>query len=253
MIENFNQTIWSTMSKTQDQTFIEMLRTDFFQPIFTNPVNVFSQKSPLAVIIFAIIVGIACLSVGESCELFISFLGNLNNIIERITEKVIVLSPLPIFFLSLEMVLSQGLESISTLGSFILCFIVAMVLHLVFFILMLKLNNAGSFLTLFKEVKTTLVVAFSTSSSIATLPLTLKEVTKNLSTRQHISNLVVPLGANFNKNGTSMYLAMSVLFIAQIYSGLEDFSVSLSLTTLLLVSITSFIGGIIAAEFQGVD
>ena len=94
-------------------------------------------------------------------------------------------------------------------------------------------------------------MAFSTSSSIATLPLTLKETTKNLGARQHISNLVVPLGANFNKNGTAMYLAMSVLFIAQIYSGLEDFNVSITFTKILIVAFTSFVAGIIAAGVPG--
>ena len=151
IVSSFNKSVWSTISKAKDRTFIQMLREDFFQPIFTNPITVFSQKSPLAVIIFAIIVGIACIAVQESSELFLSFLGNINEIIEKITEKIILLSPIPIFFLSLEMVLSQGLAPVSSMLQFILAFVVAVVLHLLFFIALIKIKGAGSFLKILKK------------------------------------------------------------------------------------------------------
>jgi Na+/H+-dicarboxylate symporter len=142
----------------------------------------------------------------------------LYRVMMKITDLVILFTPLGVFFLLLRTMAIHGTDPFKSIGLFGLTVVIGLVFHAVVVLpLLLKLVGRTSPLDLARAVAPALMTAFSTCSSSATLPLTLDCATQRAGIPKRIVNFIVPLGATVNMDGTALYEAVAALFIAQAY------------------------------------
>ncbi|WP_114751562.1 dicarboxylate/amino acid:cation symporter [Pleomorphovibrio marinus] len=222
------------------------------------PENVFGAAadngSMLQVVFFAILVGIALLQVPkEKGSPVIAFFDGLNDIIIKIVGFIMLLAPYGVFALmasliveitgdnpdsAIELLLALLKYSLVVLGG--LFFMI-----LITYPLILKMFTKVKYLDFFKAIRPAQLLAFTTSSSSATLPVTMKQVEEELGVSEEVSSFVLPLGATINMDGTSLYQGVAAVFIAQAL-GLD-----LSLTQQLMIVLTATLASIGTAGVPG--
>jgi len=208
----------------------------FLHGLFVNPFAALSQGNVLAVVMFALILGIALVMGGERYKIILSILQEGLDITMHIVGWVMCIAPLGIMALLIKLVVMQDVAMLSTLAKFVLVVIGTLLLHGVLILpLILYLFTRKSPLWFWRGAREALVTAFATSSSSATLPVTLRCVTQNLQVKPEIAGFVIPLGATINMDGTALYEAAAALFIANLV-GIE-----LSMAQQLIVFFTAMI------------
>jgi Na+/H+-dicarboxylate symporter len=189
----------------------------FLHSLFVNPFAALAGGNVLAVVIFALILGIALVIGGERYTNIHALLQSLLDITMQIVGWVMVLAPFGILALLFKLIATQDMGVLQTLLKFIGVVVGTTLLHgVVVLPLVLYLFTGKSPLWFWKGAQDALITAFATSSSSATLPVTLRCVTQNLQVRQDIAGFVVPLGATINMDGTALYEAAAALFIANL-------------------------------------
>ncbi len=190
------------------------------------PSNIFSamvHMDILPLIFFALLLGVALSLLGEKAVPTINVLSILNDAIMKIVHWIIVISPFGIFgLIAARIGLAGGFKGfvpeLISLGKYSITVMIGLIIHgLIVLPLILKIfgkTNPGKYA---KGVATALLNAFSTASSTATLPLTLKGVVEENKVSDKTASFVLPLGATVNMDGTALYEAVAVIFIAQIY------------------------------------
>jgi proton glutamate symport protein len=222
------------------------------------PENVFGAAadngSMLQVVFFAILVGIALLQIPkEKGAPVIAFFDGLNDIIIKIVGFIMLLAPYGVFALMASLIVEitgdnpdSALELLLALLKYSL-----VVLGGLFFMIMitypmiLKLFTKVKYLDFFKAIRPAQLLAFTTSSSSATLPVTMKQVEEELGVSEEVSSFVLPLGATINMDGTSLYQGVAAVFIAQAL-GLD-----LTLTQQLMIVLTATLASIGTAGVPG--
>jgi Na+/H+-dicarboxylate symporter len=179
-----------------------------------------SNSSMLQVIFFAIFFAVATLSIPkEKAKTVMSFFDGLNDIIFRMVDYIIAFAPIGVTALMAGLVVSYGGEMslFIALGAYALCVMCAVFIMLfLFYPLLIRLLTkipAGKFLKVIYPVQ---LFAFTTSSSAATLPLTMETVERDLGVSKETASFVLPVGTTVNMDGTSCYQAIAILFIAQV-------------------------------------
>jgi len=208
----------------------------FLHSLFQNPFNALAKGDVFAVVIFALFLGVGLVVGGERyrniLNLFQEFLG----LMMRIIGWIMHLAPLGICALLIKLVAVQDLELLGTLAKFIAIVTGATLFHgIVVLPLLLYLVTKKSPLWFWRGAREALITAFATSSSNATLPVTLRCTEQHLHVRNDIAGFVVPLGATINMDGTALYEAAAALFIANL-AGID-----LSLSQQLIVFFTAMI------------
>lgn len=191
---------------------------NFLSSLFKNPVQAMAEGLILPTITFAIFLGIALVvSEGEHTTLTIKILNEFFKLVMIIVNWVMKLLPLGIMGLLCQLVAKQDPTIFLALLKFILVVIGTTLFHgFIALPLLLLLFTRTSPLTFYQGVKEALITAFSTSSSSATLPITLRCVEENLKVNKDIAGFILPLGATINMDGTALYEAIAALFIANI-------------------------------------
>lgn len=184
----------------------------------TNPVESLVSGNMLQIIFFAIFIGIGIILIGEKGAPVAAFFDGLAEIMYKVTGIVMVLVPLGVFGLLAPIVGEHGLSVLLPLMKLIVAMLVACIIH-VGIVYSLAVNSFGKLhpITFFKGVFPAATVAFSTSSSAGTLPVTMKCTEENLGVSKETSSFVLPLGATINMDGTAIYQGISVVFIAQYF------------------------------------
>lgn len=211
----------------------------------SNPVAALAQGNVLQIIVFSIFLGIAINFAGEKGKPVLEFLESLADVMYRLTSIVMELSPLGVFAIMAWVAGSFGLKVLLPLAQFLLTYYLACFVHLfVVFcgILWLAGLNPWPF---FRGMRDAIMVAFSTCSSSATLPVSMHCVQKNLGVSKNITSFVLPLGSTINMNGAAIFQGMSVVFVANAYG------IDLDLKGLLAVVITGTLSAIGAAGIPG--
>jgi Na+/H+-dicarboxylate symporter len=199
-------------------------------------IQAMANNEILQIVVFSVFFGAAASSLGERVKSLIDTIDEIAAVILRVTRYVMALAPLAIFAALASTVLSQGLNVLSVYAKYIGSFYLALVLLWIFFAVVLYFGLGRRALPLLAQIRSPLLLAFSTSSSEAAYPQTLERLeTFGVSTR--IASFVLPLGYSFNLCGSAMYCAFGVLFIAQIYR--IDFSVHQQIVMLLILMVTS--------------
>ena len=221
----------------------QMSVTDFFahflHSLFQNPFAALAQGNVLAVVIFALLLGIALVAGGERYRNIHVLMQEFLELILMLVGWIMHLAPLGIMALLLQLVASQDIGLLSTLIRFMAIVLGITLLHgVVVLPLILFLTTGMTPLTFWRGAREALITAFATSSSAATLPVTLRCAEQHLHVKRDIAGFVIPLGATVNMDGTALYEAIAALFIANL-AGVE-----LSLIQQVIVFFTAMMAAI---------
>ena len=197
------------------QTALELL----IRMVPTNPFRAMVEGEMIQVIVFCLLFGYFSTQVGEPYRSLIRnvFQGGFE-IMMKITHLILLFAPIGIFGLVSTVVAESGVGVFANLGLYALTVLAGLLLHAAVTLpLLLLLVGRASPRRHFQAMAAALMTAFSTSSSSATLPLTLESVEKKAGVSNPVAGFVLPLGATVNMDGTALYECVAVLFIAQAY------------------------------------
>jgi Na+/H+-dicarboxylate symporter len=196
----------------------ESLTDIFFRLVPLNPIDAMASGDMLAIIFFAILIGVALANLPErQRESLIELFNGAFAVIMTLTGWIIRLAPLGVLGLITVAVAGSGFDTFLALGLYMITVIAALTIHLMVS-LPLILWFAGRIKPWihFRNMTDALVTAFSTSSSSATLPVTIQCVEKEVGVSNRISSFVLPMGATINMDGTALYECVGVIFISQV-------------------------------------
>ena len=221
------------------------------------PSNVFkamTEGEMLQVVFFAIILGIACLSVGsEVAAPMVSFMNSLNELVMKLINYIMIIAPIGVFCLISSLLIdvagddpNGALKILLTLGWYCATVITGLlIMAFVTYPILMKIFSNVGFMEFFRGIRPAQLLAFSTSSSSATLPITLERVEKHLGVNEDVSSFVLPLGATINMDGTSLYQSVAAVFIMQC------FGIDLSLSAQIMIVVTATLASIGSAGVPG--
>jgi len=237
----------ATMSQAKDRTPGDIVRDSLVKPLLMNPFASLAGGNALGIIFFAILIGVACTFVGEKAAHIVQFFRGLNEVILQITHWVMLTAPLAVGCLMAKLVADTGPNVFASLGWHVGTVISGIAIHVAFLVTVAYVIGRVSPIALWKGIREAWLVAFTTRSSAATLPVTIENTTNNLGVSPKIANFALPIGATVNMDGTSLYLAAGVIFVIQVYTGLDDVSITLNATNLLLILVTAILASVGAA------
>lgn len=208
----------------------------FLHGLFVNPFTALAQGNVLAVVMFALVLGVALVIGGDRFKHVRTILQEALDITMLIVGWIMRLAPLGIMALLIKLVAVQDVAMLSTLAKFVAVVMGTTLLHgVVVLPLILYLFTGRSPLWFWRGAREALVTAFATSSSAATLPITLRCTIQHLKVKPEIAGFVTPLGSTINMDGTALYEAAAALFVANLVG------VELSLMQQLIVCFTAMI------------
>jgi Na+/H+-dicarboxylate symporter len=213
----------------------------FIRMIPPNIVSAAAEGKMLGLIFFSLLFGFFLSRVkGQPGETLKNFWNGLLDVMMQMTEWIMLFAPIGVFALVANVLMSSGLEAFKPLAVFFITVLVALAMHLLLVMpAVLKLIARVSPRAHFRAMMPALLTAFSTSSSSATLPITIDCVEKQAGVSNRVSGFTLPLGATVNMDGTALYECVAAMFIAQAYG------LSLDLTTqftIVLIALLTSIG-----------
>ena len=213
----------------------------------TNPVAAMAEGKMLQIIVFALLFGVAITSAGESGQRIRTFFEDLNEVIMALVTMLIKLAPLGVFCLMWKLFAEMSWTEIGKLGAYFMTVVIALIVHITVVMptLMILLGRINP-IQYFKKMREPMLLAFSTSSSAATLPVTMRTVEQRVGVDEEVTSFVLPMGVTINMDGTAIMQGVATVFIAQFYA--------IELTTLdyLTVILTATMASIGAAGVPGV-
>lgn len=241
--ENFGLGEGSTFTATQAPALKEVIVNIF--P--SNPVQAMAEGNMLQVIVFSLLMGIAISRCGEAGRRISSWFEDMNDIVMKMVGILMELAPYGVFCLLAKLFAGLGAGAIVELGLYFFTVILALLLHaLGIYSLLLKLLTGLNPLPFFRHLRPVIAFGFSTASSNATLPITLRTAEEKLGIDNRIAAFTVPLGATINMDGTAIMQGVATVFIAQAYQ------IDISLTGYLMVVLTATLASIGTAGVPGV-
>ncbi|CAI3148165.1 dicarboxylate/amino acid:cation symporter [Acinetobacter calcoaceticus] len=213
--------------------------TNFIQNTLINPFKAFSDGNVLAVVVFALFVGVALVQGGERFKSIRLLSQQFFEMMMLLVGWVMKLAPLGIFALLAKLMATEDISVLSRLAEFAVVVTGTTIFHgAVVLPLLLWIFGRMSPWTFLKGTRTALITAFATSSSSATMPLSMKCAQENLGVRPQTAGFVIPLGTQLNMDGTALYEAAAALFVANLV-GLD-----LNLTQQIIVCLTAMIASL---------
>ena len=211
----------------------------------TNPFEAMAKSSILQVIVFSLLFGITALFYRDEAKPFIDFMKSLESLSMGLTHGLMKVAPLGIFALMLHIIATTGVDALSALGKYLLTVVLGLFCHFMVLLAIGVIRSRKSPMFILRGLMPTIMTAFSTSSSAATLPITMANVEDNLGVDRKTAQFVLPLGATINMDGTALYESVAVIFIGQVY-GLD-----ISLANQLIIFMTASIAAVGAAAIPG--
>lgn len=203
-----------------------------------NPIAAAADGKVLQIIFFAILFGLSINLVGEVGKPVRDFFESLNSVVLKLTEIVISFAPYGVFALMAWVAGTYGLDLLLPLGTVIAALYIGCILHAIFvyggLITVLGRLNPVRF---FQGIVEPQIVAFTSTSSSGTLPVTMTAVQKNLGVNRSVASFTLPLGATINMDGTAMYQGVAALFVAQAFG--VDLGMSEYVTIILTATLAS--------------
>lgn len=222
------------------------------------PENVVASASDngnmLQIVFIAILLGIGIIQINkEKGQILIDFFDSLNDVIIKLVDFIMLTAPYGVFALMAGVIvdlagddLTKAIDLLGALGWYCIAVVLGLVLHvLIVYSSLFKMFSKMKLMDFFKAIRPAILLGFSTSSSSATLPVTMERVEKNVGVDEEVSSFVLPIGATINMDGTSLYQAIAAVFIAQAL-GLD-----LSIAQQLTIVITATFASIGAAGVPG--
>ena len=206
-----------------------------------------SNRNMLQVIFFAVFFGISLILIPqEKAKTVKDFFDGLNEVILKMVDLIMLAAPYGVFALMAALVVeAPSADLFAALGMYAISVVFGLLVMVVFYIVLVKVFTKKSPRFFFNGIAPAQLLAFSTSSSAATLPVTMERVTEHLGVEEEVSSFVLPIGATINMDGTSLYQAVAAVFIAQ------AFGMDLSFTTQLGIIATATLASIGSAAVPG--
>ncbi len=201
-----------------------------------------NNKMMLQVIFFAIFMGISMLLIGEKkAEPLKNFFDSINEVVLKMVDLIMLSAPVAVFALLANVVVSSNdPDLLFALLKYVGVVVGGLLLMIVFYLTIISIYTKKNPFWFLKQISPAQLLAFSTSSSAATLPVTMERVEEHIGVDKEVSSFVLPVGATINMDGTSLYQAVAAVFIAQALSFDLTFADQLTIVlTALLASIGS--------------
>ena len=186
---------------------------NIFPSNFINPI---SSTNMLQIIVMAILVGFSIILIGEKVRAAAETINRWNDIFMKVMEMILALSPIGVFCLLTPVIAINGTMIIGSLAKILLVAYICYVLHMLIVYSAALAVNKCSPRKFFKEMLPAIIFAFSSASSVGTLPLNMK-CSQNAGASNEVSSFVLPLGATINMDGTAIYQGVCTIFIAACY------------------------------------
>lgn len=200
----------------------------------SNPLTSMVEGQMLQVVLFAIIIGVALvLMVPEQSKPLLDLMASLQEVCMTVVRWAMLLAPYAVFGLLAQLTTKIGLNSLLGMAVYVGTVLLGLFILLLCYLLILYFFAKQPPLPFLKSAREVLLLAFSTSSSAAVMPLSIKTVEEKMQVRPSISQFVIPLGATINMNGTALYQGVAAIFLAQV------FGVDISTGGMLLIIITA--------------
>lgn len=219
-------------------TIVNIFPSNFISPM--------AEANMLQVIVMALLIGFAIILVGEEKNTrIITACNDLNDVFMKCMEMILKLSPIGVFCLLCPVVAANGATIIGSLAMVLLAAYVCYIVHaVVVYSFAVKTIGGISPLTFFKEMLPAIMFAFSSASSVGTLPINM-ECTEKLGTSREIASFILPLGATINMDGTAIYQGVCAIFIVSCYG------IHLTLPQMLTIIFTATLASIGTAGVPG--
>jgi Na+/H+-dicarboxylate symporter len=213
----------------------------------SNPIQAMAEGNMLQVIVFSLLMGIAIAQSGDSGSRVKAWFEDMNDIVMKMVSILMELAPYGVFCLLAKLFAGLGAGAIIDLGMYFSTVVLALALHCfgVYSIILKTLTRIDP-LAFFRHLRPLMMFAFSTSSSNATLPITLRTAEEKLGVDNRIASFTVPLGATINMDGTAIMQGVATAFIAQAYQ------VDIGLSGYLMVVLTATLASVGTAGVPGV-
>ena len=187
----------------------------------SNIIEAMANNQMLAVVFFSILFGLALNKTNHLTNNFSESFEKFNTVFMQLVLMIISFAPIGVFCLIGKFVITDGLDIFQEAFKYVLLLILVLVIHaFITYSFILKIFTNLNIFTFFAKMKDVAIFAFSTSSSAATIPVTLKTVQDDLGVNKNVSSFVVPVGATINMDGTAIMQGMATIFIAQM-SGID--------------------------------
>jgi len=210
------------------------------------PSNIFkaasSNRNMLQVIFFAVFFGIGLILIPEEkSKPVTAFFDGFNEVILKMVDLIMLAAPFGVFALLAALIVeSPSLALFKALGMYAMCVVLGLLVMVGVYMLLVSIFTKRNPIWFLKNIAPAQLLAFSTSSSAATLPVTMERVTEHIGVEEEVASFVLPIGATINMDGTSLYQAVAAVFIAQAFGMELDFTTQLGIiATATLASIGS--------------
>lgn len=221
------------------QPIVDMVPSNFFSSASNN-------RNMLQVVFVAILVGIALIQIPkEKARPVLEFMEGVNDLVIKLVDNIMLMAPIGVFALIADTITSVAgnnlqnvLELLGALGFYMLAVIIGLILQMMItYTSVLKIFSKMSLKKFYQGIAPAQLLAFSTSSSGATLPVTMERCEDELGVSEEVSSFVLPLGATINMDGTALYQAVAAVFIAQTLG--MDLTIGAQLTIVLTAVLAS--------------
>ena len=187
----------------------------------SNIIQAMAENQMLAIVFFSIIFGLALNKTNHLTGNLSDSFSKLNTVFLQLIVMIMSFAPLGVFCLIGKFVVADGLDIFQDVVAYVVLLIILLLFHAAFtYSFFLKVIGGLNPITFFKKMKDVVLFAFSTSSSAATIPVTLKTANQDLGVNQNVASFVVPVGATINMDGTAIMQGLATVFIAQM-SGID--------------------------------
>ncbi len=219
----------------------------FINLIPSNPVAAYAEGNMLQIIFFTILFAVCILMIGEKGQPIIDMAERLNDVMMQVVNVVMHVAPIGVFALMAKTFSLQGIDIIVPMLGYFAVLVLALCLHMTgTLMILLKILGKVNPLTFLRKMRTAQIFAFSTSSSNATIPVTLTTAEKRLGIDNPTASFIVPFGATINMDGTAIMQGVATVFIANVYG------IDLGLTGYLTVIMMAVLASIGTAGVPGV-
>jgi len=209
-----------SISKQENQLpSLDQLPTKMMSILPKNPMASMVTGEMLQVIFFAVVLGLALVSIPEDrAKPLIDFLSAIQEVTMKIVSWAMHLAPLAVFGLMAKLVANVGFEVLAGMLIYVLCVLSGLIILSGIYLVALHFLSNVSVSNFLKSTKELLLLAFSTSSSAAVMPTSMTVAENDLKVRPDISKFIIPLGATINMTGTALYQGVATVFLAQVFS-----------------------------------
>ena len=206
------------------------------------PSNIFKSLSDgniIHLLIFAVLIGISAARIKNRIKTFIQYFYDFNDVINELVKLIISFTPIAVFCILAKTFSTQGVETIMSLAGYFFTVVFVLLFHFLFtFSILIKLFTALNPVKFFQNLKDVVIFTFSTSSSSASIPFTLKAAEEKYGIDKSISTFTVPLGATINMDGTAIMQGCATFFLASLYG------IDLGINEIITIVITATIASI---------